>query len=731
MTSPSARAWTSRFSYPLTTRILLSPSSAAGLAYLVLACLAYFPLATHPAAAIPGFSGGVFIDFAEFHWNLWWFQHAVFRLGQDPFFTNYILYPHTINLAYHTLAPFLILIALPVYAGFGPTVAINALIIGSLAFSGLAMFAFLRHRETPSGLAFLGGALFAFNSFTTARVSFVHLNMLPIGWLPLGLLAWDRLAERRTPGAAVALGVTVYAAIMTDLQFGMWLALLVAPYAMLRFVRSERQARRRVVLVSALAGLILISLMLVAPLPQLLSERGVEYPSAPLRVVQEKWSLRLEDVTTWPARYLDSERVTLGVLLPVGAAIGLVRGRQAAGRVFWLVMGAAFLVLAFGPTFEPLNLPLPYQLFHRLTGGLYRVPARFILLTVFALIVFAVTSLRSDYRRLGRAARWAWVVGALLGLAVENRWYEPFPTFHMPDYRVYHAIGADPDTYLLLEVPVGPYNTFTDIFGRGGELQYYAQFHHKRLINGGVSRAPSSTNDFYRERPLLAALAEEGPLPDLALARREFQHLSDEWDIRYVLLHRDMLTPDVATWAAGLFNTQAGWCLVDEEGALLAYRRTDTPCRLSERLRLPPASRGTLSLGDGSDERYLGPGWYYAEKIGGPQARWTGREPATTLRVALARRDYRVSLRAASYVPDQIVTVYANGRRVAALSIGEGWGEYTFDLPAESISADGLLTLMFVYRRAQSPRERIGSQSDDRRPLAVAYDSITFTPEVP
>ncbi|HKZ84288.1 MAG TPA: hypothetical protein VJ793_11600 [Anaerolineae bacterium] len=732
MSDPSIRAGVAtRVWSPGVVWARVSPLILAGLAYILLVCFAYTPIIASLSSAIPGTSQ--YEDFAIFHWNLWWFQHAIFRLGQDPFFTNYVFFPHTINLAYHTFTPFLDIIGLPVYAALGATAAINVLIVGSLAFSGLAMFAFLHHHKVPAGLAFVGGALFAFTPFTTARVSFVHLNTLPIGWLPLGLLTWDHLVERRTLGAAVVLSGVLYAAFMTDQQFGVWLALLLTPYALFRLVRSGERTRRRTVLLGAFAAIVLIGFMLIAPLPQLLAGRNVEYPTTPLPhpVLQSRYSLHLDDVIAWPPRYLNSERVTLGVLLPVGAAIGLVRGRRAAGRVFWLVMGAAFLVLAFGPTFEPLNLPLPYQLFHRLTGGLYRVPARFIILTVFALIVFAVTSLRSDYQRLGRAARWACVVGALLWLGVENRWYEPFPTFHMPDYRIYHAIGADPDVYLLLEVPVGPHNTGDRIFGHGGVLQYFAWIHHKRLINGAISRVSTDLTEWYRQWPLLAALAEEGPLPDLALARREFQHLSDKWDIRYVLLHRDMLTPDVATWAAGLFNTQASWCLVDEEGALLAYRRTDTPCRLTERLRLPPASRGTLSLGDGSDERYLGPGWYYAENVGGPQARWTGREPAATLRVALTRRDYRVSLRAASYVPDQIVTVYANGRRVAALSIGEGWGEYTFDLPAESISADSLLTLMFVHRRAQSPRERIGSQSDDRRPLAVAYDSITFTPEVP
>jgi hypothetical protein len=700
----------------------LFPYVVAGVAYLLLALVAYNSFAIHLASAIPG--RGEYEDFAIFHWNLWWFQHAVFQLGRDPFFTDYIFFPLTVNLAYHTLTPFLDIVALPIYAAFGPTAAINAVIIGSLVFSATTTFAYLRHHSVTAGPAFLGGALYTFSSFVTMRVSVVHFNIMPIGWLPLSLLLWERLVERRTLASALVLGSVLYAAFMTDQQFGIWLAFLLMPYTIFRMVRSQRSAHRRIVALGLAAVAALGGLMSIAPLPQWVAGRDADYPTTPLSVIQYRYSIHLEDVIAWPPRYVDAERVTLGVILPAGVALGLARGRRDANAVYWLVAAAAYLLLALGPVFEPLNLPLPYQLFHQVTGGLYRVPARFILLTVFALIVFVALSLRADYARLSQTRRLAVIAGALLLLAVENRWYEPFPAFTMPDYRIYHAIGDEPGDYLLLEIPVGPHNSADHIFGHGGVLQYYAPVHHKRLINGAVARLPAHLTDYYRQWSLLAALAEEGPLPDVDSARGEFEMLSREWDARYVLLHRDMLSPDTATWAAGFFNTQDGWCLVDEEGPLLAYRRASNElCPIASR-PLPPD--GTLNLGDGGDERYLGPGWYYAENIGGPQARWTGREPMATLRLTLAQRDYHVTLRVASYAPNQTVTVSANDRRIAEVSISEGWGEYTFDLPEAMIAPDGTLVLTFAHTQTESAYARTGGQSDDRRPLAVAYDAISL-----
>jgi hypothetical protein len=266
---------------------------------------------------------------------------------------------------------------------------------------------------------------------------------------------------------------------------------------------------------------------------------------------------------------------------------------------------------------------------------------------IFALIVFSMLSLRSSYPRLGRRGRIVGLLGVVVMLSVENRWYEPFPIFTMPDYQIYHTIGADPQEYLVLEVPVGAHNTVTEEFGHGSELEYYAAIHHKRLINGQVSRAPAGTTHDYRQWRLITALAEERPVPDLNTAQNEFQQLSRDWDIRYVIIHRDLVTPDRANWAIGFFNTRPDWCLVDEEGPVLAYHRLDGHACSSAALIDPPAD-GVINLGDGNDDRYLGLGWYLSENVGGPQARWTGAQPTSELRAHLRPGAYRVTLQATS-----------------------------------------------------------------------------------
>lgn len=699
----------------------------ASAGYFMLVCLAYTSIVTHWASAIPGLSSNS--DYSIFYWNIWWFQHAIFHLGQDPFYTNYILYPHTLNLAYHTLTPFLDVSVLPIYALFGSTIAINTFIVSALSLNGVALFAFLRHHSVSNGLAFVAGAFYAFMPFITARMSFVHLNLLLIAWLPLSALAWDRLLERRSILSTIGLAVVVYAAFMTDQQFGLLLVLLLPLYALYTLVRvHDWRIRAKVLALSGLALGILIGLMLIAPLPEILAGRNVNYPTVSLDQAQVR-AMTLSDVIGLPDRFIDSEQVPLGVLLPIGIVIGLIRGRRAANRWLWFLIGILFLILSFGPTLDPLNIPLPYRLLHTAMGSTFRVPARFVLPAEFGLIIFVALSLQNDYQRLSHRAKIVSVVLVLVLLGLENRWGEPFPIFTLPDYQIYHTIGADPDEYTLLEVPVGAHNTIARAFGSGFELEYYSGVHHKRLINGSVSRAAAGITASYRQWPLITALAGEGPPPDASVARDNLLQLSKDWDIRYVLVHRELLSPELDTWAIGFFNTQPDWCLVDEEGSLLAYHRLDSGDCSGLDLLNPPTD-GTINLGDGDDDRYLGLGWYPSENVGGPQARWTGSIPTSTLKLHLAAQSYRILIKATSDVPNQVVTVLVNDVSIASMSFGAGWGEYAFNLPVSSIPPNGLVTLAFKSAYAQSAYDRSNGQVDDRRPLAVAYDSLSLTPDV-
>lgn len=221
----------------------------------------------------------------------------------------------------------------------------------------------------------------------------------------------------------------------------------------------------------------------------------------------------------------------------------------------------------------------------------------------------------------------------------------------------------------------------------------------------------------------------EHNFPPLDIAGRELADKLNRWDMRYVLVHRDRLKPERARKIIAFLNIQPVLCLVDEEGDLLAYRRINSwaECPRPE-MSAPPAGTSRLSLGDLAHVRYVGPGWYDVENIGGPDSRWAGEIPTSTLRLVLPPVDTHVRFRAAAYPLHQTVTLSVNGHPVATIPLVNDWAEYDLTLPGDALSDDGPSLITLTHARLESAFERTGGATPDQRPLAAAYDYFIFEP---
>jgi hypothetical protein len=144
-------------------------------------------------------------------------------------------------------------------------------------------------------------------------------------------------------------------------------------------------------------------------------------------------------------------------------------------------------------------------------------------------------------------------------------------------------------------------------------------------------------------------------------------------------------------------------CLVDAEGDLLAYRRINTwaDCPHPEMSALPSGT-SRLTLGQSGDERYVGPGWYDVENIGGPQGRWAGGMLTSILRILLPRQDSRMSFNAFAYSEHQVVSVRVNGQPVAQFELSDAWQTYSFDLPASVLATDEPTLIELEYAKLLS-----------------------------
>lgn len=196
---------------------------AAGLLYLALALLFTWPLPLHLGDAFLGSPGG---DLGVYVWNLWVFRHEVVAHHAFPFFTDEILsltsrVPMTLQ-NYTTFSNILAFGALPV-AGIVAT--FNLLTILHMVLAGYAMFVYALRRTGDAAAALIGGLLFAFSPFMTARAG-EHFSLIQAAPLPVFGLLMLRLSQNPTRRLSAAAGLTVAWAFLSDPYYAVYCLLI-------------------------------------------------------------------------------------------------------------------------------------------------------------------------------------------------------------------------------------------------------------------------------------------------------------------------------------------------------------------------------------------------------------------------------------------------------------------------------------------------------------------------
>ncbi len=564
--------------------------------YVLVAAIALDALVADFSAAMPGtvtIQASNHIQPSEFDiflWDLWWVRRAVFELRVSPLVTNYVVYPFASPLAGHTLVLLWGLVSAPFQALFGLMPTFNAIIVFNFVAAGSLMYLFARRHVRRAGAALLAGLIFAFTPAMVHRASVGHLDKLSIFWLPLVLLVWDNIVESRRQTWAVILGLCLYLAWLTDFQQAMWAFCLLAPYVVFETRMSTDRTDKEIQSASPrippqpknltrLAAIVLATLMipaLFAPLPQLLEAGRLNYPAADLQ--------HAAYFAFPPQNFFAPDEngdFSIGVILPILALISIPFIRRDGRRWLWLGIALLCFVLALGPYLDlgATRIPLPYTLVHSLLGNQYRTPMRFATPGVLALAMLVALTLDRALSDLsgvrcqvsGVKRRVSGVITAVLSLLfiLDYRLLQPFPTTHMPNYQAYHAIAAEPGNFTLLEIPIGVRTGFA-IVGRGEYLQYYQSVHQKPIPSGYLSRLPNEITNFFFFDPLVGALTLSQPLPPEVDAR--LGQLIRDWNVGYVILHRDMLEPGRVKAFGDLLDRQPALERIGEEGPLVIYR---------------------------------------------------------------------------------------------------------------------------------------------------------------
>jgi hypothetical protein len=223
----------------------LRREAAALLGYVCVACAFAWPLPLHLAEALLGLPAS---DAGVYVWNLWVFRHEIVENHRLPFLTSEILaLSQPVPLALHNYTTFANLLAFPLIPLLGVVRTFNLLVLASGVISGYAMYVYARKRTEDAAAAWIGGLLFGFSPFMSARAG-EHFSLTLAAPLPVFGWLMFRLYAQPTLRLASAAGATVAWAFLCDAYYGVYCVMIAAWVAVYSIFSVERQttAVRRV-----------------------------------------------------------------------------------------------------------------------------------------------------------------------------------------------------------------------------------------------------------------------------------------------------------------------------------------------------------------------------------------------------------------------------------------------------------------------------------------------------
>lgn len=216
--------------------------AVALLGYVSVAVLFAWPLPLRLGSALLGAPGG---DTGVYVWNLWVFRHEIVSHGAFPFFTTEILHATPpVPLTLHNYTPAANLVALPLLSVLGTVATFNLLVIASTALSAYAMFLLLQQQVGDPAAAWVGGVLYGFSPFMTAR-QMAHFSLVQAAALPLFVWLLHRIvADGPTWQRSAALGAVAAFAYLSDPYYAVYCALIGLFFTAWHVLGLERRPHR-------------------------------------------------------------------------------------------------------------------------------------------------------------------------------------------------------------------------------------------------------------------------------------------------------------------------------------------------------------------------------------------------------------------------------------------------------------------------------------------------------
>ena len=391
--------------------------------------------------------------------SVWVVSWVARTLVSDPahVFDANIFYPHQRTLLYSEPNLAAGALAIPVYwATRNPYAAHNAVLLLSFVLAAASMYYLARYLAGDRFAAGVSAIAFAFCPYAFAHL--LHIHLLMTAGLPLGLLAFHRLADRPSAGRGVVLGLVMAAQGFASGYYAVFVALTVGYAALATAVVRRLWVNKPYWYSLALAAAVgaLVMLPLLVPLTSLQREIGFNRSLDASRQFSASWHAYLSSGKTLHAwlqglAVRGQDLLFPGLLATVFGTLGAVMGWRTGGqRRETAVLYGSIVGLAFWASLGP-KAGLYRLLYATLPAfSLMRAPSRFGLLVVLGLSALGAIAISTLLTRVRRRV----LVGAtLIALAVAES-LAPLRISARPEVGpAYRQLATLPDG-ALLELPV-------------------------------------------------------------------------------------------------------------------------------------------------------------------------------------------------------------------------------------------------------------------------------------
>ena len=264
----------------------------------------------------------------------------------------------------------------------------------NLCIAGLGAWWLGREMRLSPPAALAGALAFGLGGSTLMLASWSPMHISAYAWMPAAMAAVERLLRGPSLRRAALLGVILTLQLLPGFpQISLFTYQVIA----LRVgweLATQRVAHRLALLALISLGLVLPPLLAAVQLLPSLEVARDSIRSLPLQPVEVGAGIGLAGLR----HNLDTRPYSTGAILTAAlaavAGIGLCRGATRRMAVFYLGVGALYVLLALGEA-----TPL-FALYRRLPmGGAFRGPDRFLWVTCFALAVLAGLGVEAATRR--------------------------------------------------------------------------------------------------------------------------------------------------------------------------------------------------------------------------------------------------------------------------------------------------------------------------------------------